>query len=411
MDFDDSPEEAAFRAEARAWLTAHATRKPQGATQGHRPPPAGTEGELAHVEACKEWQATLYDGGWAGITWPKEYGGRSGTPMQQLIFTQEESRFAVATGIFVVALGMVGPTLIAHGSEAQKERFLAPMLRGEEVWCQLFSEPSAGSDLAGLRTRAVSDGAGGWVVNGQKVWTSGAHFSDYGILLARTDPDQPKHRGITYFIVDMRSPGIEVRPLKQINGASHFNEVFLTDVYLPAERVVGEVNMGWSVAITTLANERTAIGGGGGVAFSDVLRLARNVERTGDTVIRQRLAQAYSRSEILRFLNLRLQTALSHGRIPGPESSVLKLAYSRHAAKTGDLSMALQGPAGALANGHAADDGYWQAHFLGQFGVRIGGGTDEVQANVIGERALGLPGEPRPDKVVPWRDLGVEHVR
>jgi alkylation response protein AidB-like acyl-CoA dehydrogenase len=273
------------------------------------------------------------------------------------------------------------------------------------VWCQLFSEPSAGSDLAGLRTRAVSDGAGGWIVNGQKVWTSGAHFSDYGILLARTDPDQPKHRGITFFLVDMRSPGIDVRPLRQITGAAHFNEVFLTDVYIPPEQVVGDINLGWSVALTTLANERTAIGGGGGVAFADLLRLAKSSGRADDRRIRQRLADAYTRTELLRYLSLRLQTALSQGRMPGPESSVLKLAYSRHVTKTGDLALALQGPAGALSNGHGGDDGYWQAQFLNQFGVRIGGGTDQVQSNVIGERALGLPGEPRLDKAMPWREL------
>jgi alkylation response protein AidB-like acyl-CoA dehydrogenase len=405
VDFDDSLEEAAFRAEVRAWLEDHAPPKPPGATVGRRLPPAGTEGELAHVEGCKQWQATLHDGGWAGITWPREYGGRGGTAMQQIIFNQEQDRFDVETGAFIVATGMVGPTLIAHGTDEQKTRFLAPMLRGEDVWCQLFSEPSAGSDLAGLRTRAVSDGAGGWIVNGQKVWTSGAHFSDYGILLARTDPDQPKHRGITFFLVDMRSPGIDVRPLRQITGAAHFNEVFLTDVYIPPEQVVGDINLGWSVALTTLANERTAIGGGGGVAFADLLRLAKSSGRADDRRIRQRLADAYTRTELLRYLSLRLQTALSQGRMPGPESSVLKLAYSRHVTKTGDLALALQGPAGALSNGHGGDDGYWQAQFLNQFGVRIGGGTDQVQSNVIGERALGLPGEPRLDKAMPWREL------
>ncbi|HSS09423.1 MAG TPA: acyl-CoA dehydrogenase family protein, partial [Acidimicrobiales bacterium] len=230
MDFDDSPDEAAFRLEARAWLEQHAKLRPDG----RRTAPNDAAAEAAHVRACKEWQATLYEGGWAGITWPKEYGGRGGTAMQQVIFNQEQARFDVTAGAFTVAIGMVGPTLIAHGTPEQRARYLEPMLRGEELWCQLFSEPGAGSDLAGLGTRAVADGSGVWVVNGQKVWTSGAHFSDFGILLARTDVDQPKHRGITFFLLDMRTPGIEVRPLRQIDGAGHFNEVFLTDVPIPA---------------------------------------------------------------------------------------------------------------------------------------------------------------------------------
>ena len=244
MDFEDTPEEAAFRAEARAWLESKAT------------PRTGAEGRSMdkpdHVERCKAWQRTLYEGGWAGITWPKEYGGRGGTSMQQIIFNQEQARFDVSVGIFAVAIGMVGPTLIAHATDQQKKRYLDPMLRGGEVWCQLFSEPGAGSDLAGLGTRAIADGDT-FVVNGQKVWTSGAHYSDVGILLARTDPDQPKHRGITYFLVDMRTPGIEVRPLRQINGVAHFNEVFLTDVRVPRENIVGEINGGWGVAQTTMA--------------------------------------------------------------------------------------------------------------------------------------------------------------
>jgi alkylation response protein AidB-like acyl-CoA dehydrogenase len=401
VDFDDSPDEAAFRLEARAWLEQHAKLRPEG----RRTAPNDAAAEAAHVRACKEWQATLYEGGWAGITWPKEYGGRGGTAMQQVIFNQEQARFDVTAGAFTVAIGMVGPTLIAHGTPEQRARYLEPMLRGEELWCQLFSEPGAGSDLAGLGTRAVADGSGVWMVNGQKVWTSGAHFSDFGILLARTDVDQPKHRGITFFLLDMRTPGIEVRPLRQINGAAHFNEVFLTDVPIPADNVVGEVNRGWGVALTTMANERTAIGGGAGIAFAELLQLARSVALTGDALARQGLADAFIRIELLRYLSLRVQTAISQGRMPGPESSVLKLAYSRHVALTGDLALALEGPAGALYDGSAPEAGAWQQQFLGQWGIRIGGGTDQVQRNVIGERVLGLPGEPRADKGAPFRNL------
>jgi alkylation response protein AidB-like acyl-CoA dehydrogenase len=406
VDFEDTPEEAAFRTEVREWLELHATRRPKGglATRvgmGHT-----HEAELEHVRRCKQWQRTLSDGGWAGITWPKEFGGRGGRGMQQSIFNQEAAHFDVATGIFAVAIGMVGPTLMAHGTDPQKARFLDAMLRGDEVWCQLFSEPGAGSDLAGLSTRAVSDGGGGWIVNGQKVWTSFAHVSDWAILLARTDSDQPKHRGITYFVVDMRTPGIEVRPLRQINGAAHFNEVFLTDVYIPGDNVIGEVNGGWGPAITTLANERTAIGGSGaGGAFADMVTLARRMGRDGDPVFRDQLAAAYTRGQLIRYLGLRVQTAVSLGRLPGPESSVIKLALSHHMAANGDLVMALSGAYGGLDDGNALDGGLWQQQFLGQWSVRIGGGTEQIQRNIIGERVLGLPREPRVDKSVPFKDL------
>jgi alkylation response protein AidB-like acyl-CoA dehydrogenase len=403
---DDTPEEAAFRAEARTWLEAHARRRTgeQDWSQYHFSGDPSPDADAEHVRRCKQWQATLYDGGWAGITWPKEHGGRGGTPAQARIFAQEQARFDVSAGVFAVGIGMVGPTLIAHGTEAQQERYLRPMLRGDEVWCQLFSEPGAGSDLAALRTRAVRDGDE-WVVNGQKVWSSGAHHSDLGILLARTEPDVPKHRGITYFVLDMSSPGVEVRPLRQINGVANFNEVFLTEVRIPHDDVMGEVNGGWAVAHTTLGNERTLIGGGAGVGFRDFLRLARARGRTADPRVRQRLAAAFTRSEVLKYLGLRVQGALREGRPPGPESSVLKLAVSRHVSLNGDLALALEGPAAMLNQDDAPYGGFWQQQFLTQWGVRIGGGTDQVQRNVIGERVLGLPADPRPDKSVPFREL------
>jgi len=399
MDFDDTPAEASFRAEARAWLDAHATRRNDesslGGYLGQRPD---------HVAESRVWQRTLYDGGWAGITWPKEYGGRGASPIESSIFAQEQSRYDVAVGPFTVAVGMVGPTLIAHGTDAQKKRFLDPLLRGEEIWCQLFSEPGAGSDLAGLSTKAVRDGDE-LVVNGQKVWTSGAQYSDFGILLVRTDPDQPKHRGITYLLVDMASPGIEVRPLHQINGAAHFNEVFLTDVRVPVENVIGEIDAGWGPILTTLANERTAIGGGGGVAFDHLARLAKATGGHADPRLRQELAAAFTRFEVLRYTGYRVQTALSQGRPPGAESSVLKLAYSQHLARTADLVLALEQAGGMLYDRDAPDDGVWQQYFLMQWASRIGGGTDQIQRNVLGERVLGLPPEPRLDKTLPFRDL------
>lgn len=406
MDFDDTPEEAAFRAEARAFLTDHASLRSPGDTNRllrHDPDP---EVAAEHVRRCKEWQQTLYANGWAGITWPEAFGGRGGTGIEQAIFDVEQSHFDVSTGAFAVGIGMVGPTLVAHGTDEQKARYLQPLLRGDEIWCQLFSEPGAGSDLAGLATRAVRDGDE-WVVDGQKVWTSGAQHSAMAILLARTDSSEPKHAGITFLLVDMATPGIEVRPLRQINGAAHFNEVFLSGVRIPLANVVGQVGDGWRVARTTLANERGLIGGGtgGGAGFGDVLELATRMGRNSDLIARQGLAALYVRTEILRYLGLRARTATSRGQTPGPESSVMKLAYSRHAALTGDLVLALQGPSGALSGESAVDHGFWQQTFLGQWAVRIGGGTDQIQGNVIGERVLELPAEARVDRGIPYRDL------
>ena len=399
MDFDDTPEEAAFRAEARTWLDQHATLKSDSSRDALSK--AATEG---HVERCEQWQRTLYDGGWAGITWPKEHGGRGGTGVESSIFNQEQGRYDVSAGVFTVAIGMVGPTLIAHGTEAQKERHLDAILRGDEIWCQLFSEPGAGSDLAGLSTKAVLDGDE-LVVNGQKVWTSGAHHSDYGILLVRTDADVPKHKGLTYLLVDMATPGIDVRPLRQITGDAHFNEVFLTDVRVPVGNVVGEINRGWGPILTTLANERSAIGGGGSNPFDDLKRLLHDTGKGGDTVARQGLAEAYTRLQLIRYLGFRVQTAMSQGRIPGAEASVLKLAYSQHLAATGDLALSLEGPSGMLDGADAPRTGFWQSAFLGQWAARLGGGTDQIQRNIIGERVLGLPREPRTDKDQPFRDL------
>jgi alkylation response protein AidB-like acyl-CoA dehydrogenase len=405
----DAPQDsaAAFGARARAFLEAHARPRRSGEDDFARfrflgdPSP---EADADHVRHCKQWQRALFDGGWAGIAWPKEYGGRGGTPAEARIFAREQARFDVDAGAFAVGIGMVGPTLIAHGTEAQKQRYLPALLRGDEVWCQLFSEPGAGSDLAGLRTRAVRDGDE-WVVDGQKVWSSGAHHSELGILLARTDPDAPKHKGITYFVLEMGSPGIEVRPLRQINGVAHFNEVFLTDVRIPHENVVGEVNGGWGVAQTTLGAERVLIGSGGAVGFRDLARLASEQQRTGDPVLRQRLADAYIRFEIVKYLGRRAQEARRNGAAVGAEASVLKLAVSQNVALNGDLALALEGATAMLLHGDAPYGGFWQQQFLNQWGTRIGGGTEQVQRNVIGERVLGLPPEPRPDKRVPFREL------
>ena len=405
MDFDDTPAEAAFRAEARTWLDANAPRlgDPDDFSRGYflteaadpedRPPL-----HAEHIKRCQAWQARLLEGGWACITWPAAFGGRGGTAMEATIFAEEQANYGVSADVFAVAIGMVGPTIIAHGNDEQKARYLDPMLRGQELWCQLFSEPGAGSDLAGLNTRAVRDGDE-FVINGQKVWTSSAGDAQHGILLARTDPSQPKHRGITYFLLDMSSPGIDIRPLRQMTGASHFAEVFLTDVRVPATNVLGTVDGGWAVTMTTLLNERVFITGIRRFGPPELIELARTHGRLDDPVIRQELARAHQRDAVLTFLGYRVRTAIGRGEAPGPEASCMKLATARHLKLSTDLALAIQGPAGQLV------DDSWHLHFLGAPAIRIAGGSDEIQRNVIAERALGLPGDVRVDKGIPFTSI------
>ena len=393
VDFDDSPEQAAFRREAREWLEAHAPRRTEG--DSGMSYLAGAIDEDVYLRQAREWQALLYDEGWAGITWPKEYGGRGGTAMQALIFSQELRHFDPPDGAFVVGVAMAGPTLLAFGSAEQKQRYLRPMLRGEEIWCQLFSEPGAGSDLASLTTRAVRDGEE-WVVNGQKVWTSGAHFSDFAILLARTDPDAAKHRGISYFLLDMRSPGIEVRPLRQANGASHFNEVFLTDVRIPASGLVGEAGRGWSVAMSTLGAERAVIGeGGAGPTVGQLVKWAKERDWTRGAG-RDRVANAVILARLLEFLGYRAQTKLARGQDLSTDASVMKLAFCHYLSVAAPLGIDVAGPRGMLSDQYAGEALRWQQYFLTQWSSRIGGGTEQIQRNIIAERILGLPPEPRP---------------
>jgi alkylation response protein AidB-like acyl-CoA dehydrogenase len=404
MDFEETAEEAAFRAEVRGWLERHARLRAAGDDPDHfyLSGDASPEADAEHVRRCKEWQRTLYEAGWAGITWPKEWGGRGGAGWQQRIFQEEQARYDVSAGVFMVGIGMAGPTIIAWGTEEQQQRFLPAMLRGDEIWCQLFSEPGAGSDLAGMRTRAARDGDE-WILNGQKVWTSGAHHSDWGLLLARSDPDVPKHRGITAFLLDMRTPGIEVRPLRQINGMAHFNEVFLTDVRVPDRCRLGPAGEGWRVANTMLANERAVIGGGGRVGFRDILALAQRTGAAHDPLLRQELARSYSRLQVIKWLGWRARSRTDQGL--GPEASVLKLAASRRQELDGNLVLALQRTEAMLYDGDAIQHGYWQQQFLMQWSSRIGGGTEQIQRNVIGERVLALPPDIRVDKDVPFNEL------
>lgn len=405
MDFDDTPEEAALRAEAREWLEANARRIDHSSLDTMRTHRAHTEDQDAALLAeGREWQRRKAAAGWAAPHWPVEWGGRGLPPSLAAVFAEEERHYDVAANMFSVGVGMAGPTIIEWGTDDQRRHHLPRILSAADVWCQLFSEPGAGSDLAGLSTRAELDGDE-WVVTGQKVWTSAAHYSERGMLLARTDPDVPKHRGITTLMVDMGSPGIEVRPLRQIDGAIHFNEVFLDEVRVPVGDTLGPVGGGWGVALTMLAHERASIGGGGMYSFEQVLTLARQHADTCDPVVRQHLADLHTRFELLRFLGYRVRTAVSRGEVPGPESSVMKLAVSALYETGGDLLVALQGPAGMLTHDDAPYGGRFVDLFMSQWAPRIGGGTDQVQRNIIGERVLGLPGEPRTDKDVPFRDL------
>ena len=405
MDFDDSPAERALRAEAVEWLDANAKRRDLDSLSGLRTHRAHTEEQdLALLNEAREWQQRKAAAGWAAPHWPVEHGGRGLSPLLAGVFVAEEQHYDVSGNMFSVGIGMAGPTIIEWGTDAQRERYLGPTLTAEHIWCQLFSEPGAGSDLAGLSTRAVRDGDE-WVVTGQKVWTSAAHYSDHGILLVRTDPDLPKHKGITCLIVEMDSPGIDVRPLRQIDGAIHFNEVFLDEVRIPVEQTLGPVGAGWGVAMTMLAHERASIGGGGMYSFAEVLTLARTCADPEDPVVRQRLADLYTRFQILRFLGYRVRTAAERGEMPGPESSVLKLVVSALYETGGSLVVDLEGPGGMLIGDDAPYSGKFQDLFMGQWAPRIGGGTDQVQRNIIGERVLGLPGDIRADKAVPFRDL------
>jgi alkylation response protein AidB-like acyl-CoA dehydrogenase len=381
----------AFRAEVRDWLAEHVPlwRARCGAAVDDRD----------HFDSGRAWQRELFDGGWAGITWPVEYGGRAGSAAQATIFAEEQGRWAVSAGFVASTIGMVGPVLLRYGNDAQRARYLRPLLRADETWCQLFSEPSAGSDLANLATRADRHGDE-FIINGQKVWTSNAHLCDMAILLVRTNPDAPKHRGITFLLVDLRTPGIEVRPLRQITGAAHFNEVFLTDVRVPLENVVGEIDGGWAPARAVLAHEASVIGAGNAAAagYAALLALARELDRAHEMVVRQRLARAFTRERILQYMKQRIQQSLRDGGRPDIDGSVMKVLWSEARRERAELGVALLGGAGAL-------DGDWTTQLLEQFTGTIGGGTNEVHRTMIGERVLGLPPEPRVDRERSYREL------
>jgi alkylation response protein AidB-like acyl-CoA dehydrogenase len=392
MDFRDSPSEAAFRAEAVAFLDAHAPRRFRSYT---------TEGaDMEEVfEEHRAWQKTLAAHGWGAITWPKAYGGRGLGPLEQIVWNEELTKRGAAHSMLAVGIGMAGPTLIAHGTDAQKERYLGPLLRADEVWCQLFSEPGAGSDLASLATRAVRDGDD-WIVTGQKTWCSGAQHAQFGILIARTEPKAPKHQGITYFLLDMKTPGIEVRPLVEMTGEARFNEVFLSQVRVPDSARLGPVHGGWAITQTTLLNERMAMSGLSSLLDWDALRsFVKEQLGAADPLLRDELARVYVELKSLQLLNARMVTKLGRGQIPTAESSVMKLALARVMTRAAEAAMRAMGP-GALAR-----RGFWQNEFLFAPAWHIAGGTDQVQKNVCAERVLGLPRDPHDTKDVPFDQL------
>ena len=406
MDFNDTPEEAAYRAEVRAWLDKNATRRSKEASRANAP--AQLEDVL---KRSKEWQAKKADAGYACITWPKEWGGGGGTSIQNVIYSQEESNYDVPGGVFAIGLGMCIPTLMTWGPDDAKQRYVGPAVRGEEIWCQLFSEPAGGSDLAGLRTRAEQDGDD-WVINGQKVWTSGAHYSDYGIVVTRTDPNVPKHKGLTMFYIDMKSPGIEVRPIKQMSGEANFNEVFFTDVRVPDSQRLGGVGEGWKVSLTTLMNERLAVGGGMGAGdYGELLDLARNTElEDGPAInngsVREKIADWYVQSQGLKYTRFRTLTALSKGETPGPESSIGKIVSAPKMQDLASFAMDLQSLGGIMRDRDRSPlSGGFQDQWFGAAGYRIAGGTDEILRNIVAERVLGLPQDIRVDKKVPFNEL------
>jgi alkylation response protein AidB-like acyl-CoA dehydrogenase len=404
MNFDDTPQEAEFRAKARAFLSKHLEPLDPNETA---PNLLGEREDGDAIAWAKRWQATKFDAGWAVLTWPKEYGGQGLGRMENVIFNQEEPKFKVPPAIYGIGHGMLGPTLMTHGTKEQKERYVKEMARGQVVWCQLFSEPAAGSDLAGLRTSAVRDG-GVWVIDGQKIWTSGAHYCKWGMLVARTDASKPKHDGLTYFIVDMHARGIEIRPIKQINGGRNFNEVFFSGVRVPDSRRVGGVGEGWRVSITTLMNERASLGAGGSYVPSlhNLIRLARSVEIDGrpaleNSAVRQRIAEFHVRLRGVQHAGARMLTALSRGQTPGPEASIGKLVFGPLGQEMASFGIELQ----SMAGGDCDPTFGYQDAYLAAPGMRIAGGTDEIMRNILAERVLRLPPEPRMDKDVPFREI------
>ena len=414
------PTEDAFRTEARDFLAAHckprekesARKWGEGSDKVSVFEEKSAEAERRDIANAKAWRASMFDAGFGWITGPTQLGGRGLPGGYQRMYDDEASRFATPNlGMFQIGLGMVAPTILAHASDSAKDAYLAKMWRGDIVGCQLFSEPGAGSDLASLQTKAERDGDE-WIISGQKVWTTGAQFSDLGEVICRTDPDLPKHKGLTGFIVDMHAPGVEVRPLRQMTGGASFNEVFFTDVRVPDDHRLGDVNQGWTVALTTLMNERAAIGGGGGSGRSGNMGLdflaamTAAMGKLDDPIIRQKLIDIHINSEVSRFTGMRAMSKIKAGQLPGPEMSIGKLALTMNMMR---VSAFVSTVLGAKVT---ADSGEWGTYawadfILGAPGMRIAGGSDEVMRNIVGERVLGLPKDTGIDSNSAFKDLKV----
>jgi alkylation response protein AidB-like acyl-CoA dehydrogenase len=404
----DTITEEQFRAEAVAFLEGNAKpRQEESTAWGEGNDKVGLlaektfEEELAEVREGKEWKSRVFDAGFGWITGPSQYGGRELPASYERAWQAEAARFDTPSEQpFGIGLGMVAPTILAHATDKVKDAYLRKMYRGDLVGCQLFSEPAAGSDLAGLQGRAERDGDE-WVLNGQKVWTSGAQYSDIGEIIMRTDFDAPKHKGLTGFVVDMHAPGVEVRPLRQMTGGASFNEVFFTDVRVPDDHRLGDVNEGWTVALTTLMNERAAIGGGGGgagiVGTQRLIEMARKMGKANDPLVRQALAEIYANGAIARYTNLRAMAKIKAGQLPGPEMSMGKLSLTNNLRRISDFVSLVLGPRLVADSGEWGTFA-WAEFVLGQPGMSIAGGTDEILKNIVGERVLGLPKEPRVDK-------------
>jgi alkylation response protein AidB-like acyl-CoA dehydrogenase len=393
MDLSFSPEEERFRERVRKFLRENLP--PDWGKGGGRPP------GVSQIDFLKDWQRRLYDNGFLGMAWPKEFGGQGASQIEMAIFNEEVARVRAPGPLNVLGLTMAGPTIVTHGTDEQKKRFLSKILSCEEIWCQGFSEPNSGSDMAALKTRAEIKGDE-FIVNGQKVWTTLGHIADWCMLLVRTDPDAPKHRGISYLLVDMHSPGVTVKPLRQMTGESEFNEMFFDDVHVPRKNLLGPLNEGWRVATTTLMNERGTSALASvmryRIVFDEIVDLARTTIRNGepataDPVLRQQLAQFYVDLQMMRFTAYRAFSKILKGGNPGPEGSISKIAWSELNQRMMEFVMALEGPANQLMRGseHAVQSGRWQHHFLRSRANTIEAGTSEIQRNIIAERVLGLP--------------------
>jgi len=394
VDLKDTPKQAAFRDQVRTWLHEHRDQAPSR---------SGDSNDSAYIDSRRDWQRRLAEAELAGLTWPKEFGGQGRCPIEQVIVNQEMAAAGVPGILDIIGIGMLGPALIAHGSPEQQARYLGPMLHGDEVWCQLFSEPAAGSDLAAVQTRATSVDDSSWSLTGQKVWTTQAQFAAYGLLLARTDAGVPKHKGLTMFIVPIDAPGVTVRGLRQITGEAEFNEVFFDELNVGADAVVGGVGNGWSTALTVLMFERLTIGLGsesfGYRADRFAEAIAGDEAARTDPEVRRRLGDLATELLAVRFTAYRTLTALSKGQIPGPESGLAKVTTVNAAVAAGELIADVLGPE-ALAPGSEWAD---MISFLP--GLKSAGGTEAILRNTIGERVLGLAPEPRLDKGIPFAEL------